>query len=75
MAFFAAINPISEVFKSSVTYRRSCTPELFKIWLRHFNQTIDENFKGDKTEQIKTQALSIATIMQIKIIQEKDKKM
>lgn len=44
------------------------TPELFKIWLEHFNTTVDELFAGQKAEQIKTQALSIATIMQIKII-------
>lgn len=49
------------------------SPELFNIWLNHFYSAVDENFKGDKAEQIKTQALSIATIMQIKIIQEKDK--
>ena len=48
------------------------SPELFKIWLNHFNATVDENFKGDKAEQIKTQALSIATIMQIKISQNKE---
>lgn len=47
------------------------TPELFNIWLGHFNQTVDENFIGQKAEQIKTQALSIATIMQIKISQNK----
>ena len=46
------------------------TPELFQIWLGHFYTTVDELFKGDKAEQIKTQALSIATIMQIKIIQQ-----
>lgn len=45
------------------------TPELFKIWLGHFYNTVDALFKGEKAEQIKTQALSIATIMQIKIIQ------
>ena len=44
------------------------TPELFKIWLEHFYTTVDELFAGQKAEQIKTQALSIATIMQIKII-------
>lgn len=49
------------------------SPELFKIWLHHFYQAVDENFQGAKAEQIKTQALSIATIMQIKIAQEKDK--
>ena len=48
------------------------SPELFKIWLEHFYNTVDENFIGQKAEQIKTQALSIATIMQIKISQEKD---
>jgi hemoglobin len=46
------------------------SPELFKIWLTHFNNTVDENFKGEKAEKIKTQALSIATIMQIKISQK-----
>lgn len=44
------------------------TPELFNIWLGHFNTTVNELFAGQKAEQIKTQALSIATIMQIKII-------
>lgn len=47
------------------------TPELFNIWLNHFYQSVDENFVGHKAEQIKTQALSIATIMQIKISQNK----
>ncbi|SHJ03080.1 group III truncated hemoglobin [Flavobacterium terrae] len=47
------------------------TPELFNIWLGHFNTTVDELFAGQKAEQIKTQALSIATIMQIKIINNK----
>jgi len=42
-------------------------PELFTIWLNHFYTSVDENFKGAKAEQIKTQALSIATVMQIKI--------
>lgn len=46
------------------------SPELFKIWLNHFNTTIDEQFKGENSEKIKTQALSIATIMQIKIAQK-----
>ena len=49
------------------------SPELFTIWLDHFYTTVDENFKGSKAEQIKTQALSIATIMQIKIAQQSGK--
>jgi hemoglobin len=43
------------------------TKELFDIWLAHFYATVDENFIGENSEKIKTQALSIATIMQIKI--------
>jgi len=39
----------------------------FKIWLNHFYDTVDENFSGKNTEIIKTKALSIATVMQIKM--------
>lgn len=53
-----------------VNAKEYLSPELFKIWLHHFYATVDENFKGNKAEQIKTQALSIATIMQIKIAQQ-----
>ena len=56
-----------------INAKEHLTPELFKIWLHHFYTSVDELFKGLKAEQIKTQALSIATIMQIKIVQEKDK--
>jgi hemoglobin len=56
-----------------VSAKEYLSPELFKIWLNHFYTTVDENFKGEKAEQIKTQALNIATIMQIKIMQEKGK--
>ena len=45
------------------------TPELFKIWLHHFYQSVDENFEGENAEKIKTQALNIATVIQIKIAQ------
>lgn len=54
-----------------INAKEHLTPELFKIWLHHFYTTVDENFKGQKAEQIKTQALSISTIMQIKIAQQK----
>lgn len=47
------------------------SPELFKIWLNHFNDSVDENFVGLNAEKIKTQALSIATVMQIKIHNER----
>lgn len=48
------------------------SPELFKIWLQHFFNSVDENFIGENSEKIKTQALNIATVMQIKIAQKKD---
>lgn len=49
------------------------SPELFSIWLEHFNQSVDTLFKGEKAEQIKTQALNIGTVLQIKIANEKAK--
>lgn len=47
------------------------SPELFKIWLHHFNDTVDELFAGSNAEKIKINALNIATVLQIKIAQEK----
>ena len=43
------------------------SPELFKTWLNHFFNAVEENFKGSNSDKIKTQALNIATVMQIKI--------
>ena len=48
------------------------SPELFIIWLNHFNNSVDEKFSGSNAEKIKTQALSIATVMQIKIQNERN---
>jgi hemoglobin len=57
-----------------VNAKEYLSPELFKIWLNHFYTSVDENFKGEKATQIKTQASNIATIMQIKIEQNEHKK-
>ena len=46
------------------------SPELFTTWLNHFFNAVNENFKGSNSEKIKTQALNIATVMQIKIAQK-----
>jgi hemoglobin len=54
-----------------IDQKESLTPELFEIWLTHFNNTVDENFVGTNSEKIKTQALSIATVMKIKIANKK----
>lgn len=42
----------------------------FDTWLQHFNTTIDELFEGDIALRAKERALSIATVMQIKIAQQ-----
>jgi len=39
----------------------------FEIWLRHFSETIDALFTGETAEKAKTRALSIATIMKVKL--------
>jgi hemoglobin len=47
------------------------SPELFKIWLHHFDHSVNDLFTGNNAEKIKTNALNIATVLQIKIAQEK----
>jgi len=39
----------------------------FKCWLSNFNTTVDELFDGEMAHAAKTRALSIATVMEIKI--------
>jgi hemoglobin len=41
----------------------------FETWLKYFNETVDELFAGEKAFLAKERALSIATVMQIKISQ------
>ena len=45
------------------------TKEHFDTWLKHLYTTLDEYFKGEKVEQMKTQALNMATVLQIKFSQ------
>ena len=54
-----------------VNRREYLSPELFKIWMGHFNDAVDTLFLGTKAEKIKVNALNIATVLQIKIAQEK----
>jgi hemoglobin len=42
----------------------------FETWLKYFNESVDELFSGEKAFLAKERALSIATLMQIKIIQQ-----
>ena len=46
------------------------SPALFSIWINHFNTTVNENFEGKNAEKIKTEALNLATVLQIKIAQQ-----
>lgn len=39
----------------------------FQRWTKLFNESVDELFEGEKAIYIKQRALSIATVMQIKI--------
>lgn len=41
--------------------------ERFDTWLQVFFTTVDNLFAGQNAEKIKTRALSIATVMQIKM--------
>jgi hemoglobin len=41
--------------------------EHFERWLKLFRQTVDENFSGEKAEEVKMRAQSIAGIFQVKM--------
>ncbi len=43
------------------------TTEHFERWLELFKETVDENFKGEKAEEAKGKADSIANIFQTKL--------
>ena len=62
-------NPM-EVHKKMHT-RIPFTKSMFDNWLRLFNQTVDANFEGKNTDEVKTRALSIATMIQVKTIYAK----
>ena len=62
-----AIEPHLKINKQSPIQKHH-----FNTWLSHFNQSIDELFEGDKAREAKEKAVSIATIMQIKIAQLND---
>jgi hemoglobin len=41
--------------------------EHFDQWLTLFNETINENFRGDKAKEVKDRALAIAGVFQFKM--------
>jgi hemoglobin len=46
------------------------TSEMFDVWMNYFNETVDENFAGDRANEIKEQAKNLSIILQIKISQQ-----
>ncbi len=47
---------------------RHFEPQHFERWLKHFDETVDELFRGEKALLAKQRAHSIAVVMQIKIL-------
>jgi hemoglobin len=42
-------------------------PQHFQQWLKLFRQTVNENFEGEKAEEVKMRAESIAGIFQLRM--------
>jgi hemoglobin len=71
----------SILFKSDTYRKNAMQPHLilhqksplqkhhFETWLTYFNNTVDELFEGEKAFFTKERAKSIATVMQIKLVQ------
>jgi hemoglobin len=59
-------NPIN-VHKAVHSLHKLSKPD-FEEWLKLFTQTVDEMYEGGKAELIKQRALSIATVMQLKVV-------
>ena len=47
--------------------KETLTEKHFVVWLGHFNSTVESLYAGENAENAKTRALSIATIMKIKL--------
>lgn len=47
--------------------------EHFEKWLFHFNTSVDAHFEGANSHIVKTRALSIATVMQFKVLEARKK--
>ena len=71
----------SVLFQSDTYHKNAMQPHIklhqqsplqahhFETWLRYFNETVDELFEGEKAFLAKERALSIATVMKIKLTQ------
>lgn len=52
--------------------RTPLSKEDFDHWYKLFRETVDEYFEGDMAESARQRALSIATMMQIRIVNSKE---
>ncbi len=64
-------NPMSAHFK--IHEKHPFTKAHFTSWLAIFQETLNDCFQGPNTELARQRALSIATVMEIKLIQHKQK--
>jgi hemoglobin len=42
----------------------------FELWIKHFNSSVDELFEGEMAHTTKSRALSILTVMKIKVLEQ-----
>ncbi len=64
-------NPMSAHFK--IHEKHPFTKAHFTRWLAIFQETLNDCFEGPNTELARQRALSIATVIEIKLIQQKQK--
>ena len=64
-------NPMSAHFK--IHEKHPFTKAHFTRWLAIFQETLNDCFQGPNTELARQRALSIATVIEIKLIQHKQK--
>ena len=64
-------NPMSAHFK--IHEKHPFTKDHFTRWLAIFQETLNDSFEGPNTELTRQRALSIATVIEIKLIQHKQK--
>lgn len=50
-----------------INAKHATEPEHFKKWLQLFDETLDQNFKGENTEKIRQHARTIASVMENKM--------
>lgn len=50
------------------------TPQMFGIWLYHFEDSVNTHFEGKNATEIKLQAKNLATILMIKIKNQQESK-